>query len=66
MSFSSGKLSNNLKMGKIVLVHKQVQLNFVDNYRPISILSVHSKLFERYMANRLVKFLKSRNITNVN
>ena len=40
MYFSSSKFPNHLKTEDIVQVHEQGQLNLVDNYRPISILSV--------------------------
>ena len=29
----------------------------VSNYRPISVLNIFSKIFERHMYNKLIKFL---------
>ena len=40
-------IPNHLKTAEIAQVHKQGQLNLVDNYKPISILSVYSKLIEK-------------------
>ena len=37
---------------------------FFNNYRPISLLSVFSKILERLMYNRLLKFLNKHNLFN--
>ena len=44
-------------MGKVVLLHKKDSCDNPSNYRPISILSVFSKIFEKLMYSRLYKFL---------
>ena len=41
---------NNLKLGDITPVYKKDDPNIIKNYRPISILPVVSKIFERILA----------------
>ena len=34
----------------------------LSNYRPISVLNIYSKIFERLMYNRLIKFLDKNKV----
>ena len=47
----------NLKIAKIVPIFKTGNASTVSNYRPISILSVFSKVFEKIVHARLEKYL---------
>ena len=38
----------------------------LNNYRPISVLNIFSKIFERLMYNKLIKFLDKYNILDQN
>ena len=57
LSFESGIFPDKLKVGKVVPLHKKDSCDNPSNYRPISILSVFSKIFEKLMYSRLYKFL---------
>ena len=50
---------SKLKVGKVSPLHKKGSCDNLSNYRPISILSVFSKIFEKLMHQRLYKFLES-------
>ena len=57
LSFQIGKFPECLKHATIVPIYKSGNRNTVSNYRPISILSTFSKIFEKTMLNRLWSFL---------
>ena len=57
LSFSTGTFPNLLKCAEIVPVHKSGLLYLFTNYRPISILPLFSKLFEKCIYVRLIDFL---------
>ena len=61
-SFSTGFYPTILKFAKVVPVHKGKSQLEVTNYRPISLLSIFNKIFEKLMHNRLVKFLDQHKI----
>ena len=73
--FISGKLSrfiNNfmndgcfpeiLKIGKITPIYKKDDPQRLGNYRPISVLPIFSKIFEKVIYSRLYSFLSSMNV----
>ena len=45
------------KKGNIVPVHKKANINLVNNYRPISLLPICSKIFEKLIYNSLFQHL---------
>jgi hypothetical protein len=57
-SFKSGTFPDVFKVARVVPIHKKGSLLDCTNYRPISLLSNLSKLFEKAMHNRLYKFLE--------
>ena len=56
-SFSEGCFPNCLKLANVVPVYKSDEKTDMSNYRPISLLSVVSKVFEKAMYTRIVSFL---------
>lgn len=60
-SFASGKFPSTLKLAKVIPVYKTGASDDVGNYRPISLLSVFSKLLEKAVKKRLVVFLNKNN-----
>lgn len=55
-SVESGIYPEALKTAKIKPIHKGGSATSIENYRPISILSCFSKVFEKAMANRIINF----------
>ena len=53
---------NKLKIAKVLPVYKSGPTEHVTNYRPISLLTSLSKIFERVILNRLLPFLERNNI----
>ena len=61
-SFSSGIFPDLLKIVKVVPIHKGGSTQEMNNYRPISLLSIFDKIIEKLMHNRLYSFLEDHNI----
>ena len=57
LSFTSGVLPGKLKLAKVTPIFKSNDKISVNNYRPISLLPVFSKVLEKRMHKRLVSFL---------
>lgn len=58
-AITSGVFPDKWKRAKVVPIHKSGKKNFIDNYRPISILSGLSKLLEICMYNKVFGLFKS-------
>lgn len=58
LSFECGTVPEGLKVAKVIPVHKKNSKNHVDNYRPISLTSAISKIFEYCMLERLNSFIE--------
>lgn len=56
-----GYFPDQLKIGRVVPVHKKGDMNDCRNYRPISVLPIISKIFEQVIANRLAEYLENKN-----
>ena len=62
-SLHQGKFPQKLKIAKVIPLHKGGSRAEVSNYRPISLLSCFSKIFEKIMQARLLdQFIKSEKI----
>ena len=57
-SFSTDRFPDKLKIAKVIALHKKGATDDRANYRPISLLSVFSKIFEKIMHKRYFTFLK--------
>ena len=51
-----------LKTAKVVPIHKSGSKSDVSNYRPISLLSTFSKIYEKIMYSRLTSFFDKNNV----
>ena len=58
----TGIYPENWKKGNIVPVHKKESKNSIKNYRPISLLPIFSKIFERLIYNSLFQHLRENNL----
>ena len=62
LSISTGTVPSNTKLARVVPIHKSDSTTDFNNYRPISILPVFSKFFEKVMYNRLISFIDNHNL----
>lgn len=58
----SGIFPNVLKIARVIPLFKSGDRNCITNYRPISLLPVFSKIFEKLIHKRLLSFLDKHNI----
>ena len=58
----SGIFPNVLKIGKVTPVFKKGDPQLYDNYRPISILPIFGKIYEKVIYSRLYSFLISQSV----
>ena len=61
ISLAQGKYIDEFKKAKVIPVHKKGSKTDVNNYRPISLLPVMSKILERIVYVRLYSFLNQAN-----
>ena len=59
-----GIFPNQLKVAKVLPLYKSGDTNDVSNYRPISILPIFSKLFEKLLCSRLKNFFDVNHVIN--
>ena len=64
MSMSTGLVPDNLKVAKVIPVFKSGSKECMSNYRPISVLTVFSKIIEKCVFSRISNFLSSNNLLN--
>ena len=61
-SISQGVFPQPLKNAKVIPCHKGDSILEMSNYRPISLLPIFSKVFEKLMYTRVISFIKKHNI----
>ena len=59
-----GIYPTKLKLAKVIPIYKSDDPSDPSNYRPISLLSVFNRIFEKMMYYRLKSFLEKKNIFN--
>ena len=61
-SFQSGVFPDKLKIAKVITLFKKGNPELPSNYRPISLLPIFSKIFEKLMYRQLFRFLEVHNV----
>ena len=61
-SILTGIYPAKFKLAKIVPVFKDDDETLPENYRPISLLSIYNRIFEKLIYARLIKFISKNNI----
>ena len=62
LSLSQGVFPHELKIARVIPIYKAGDKLSVNNYRPISLLPVLSKVLEKLMATRLMKYLQDNEL----
>ena len=62
LSITTGKVPNVWKMAKIVPIHKSGATGKPENYRPISVLPILSKILEKAVHCQLMQFLEENHL----
>ena len=66
LSIMTGEYPNLLKIVKVVPIHKGGSTQDINNYRPISLLSIFDKIIEKIMHNRVYEFLENHEVLTPN
>ena len=66
ISFENGHFPNLIKVNKIIPIYKKGDKTDMNNYRPVSIASIFSKLYEYCYLERLESFIKKHKIIHKN
>lgn len=61
-SFLQGVFPQEIKIAKVIPIFKGGDCKAMNNYRPVSVLSVFSKILEQIMNKRLNEFIKLHNL----
>ena len=62
VSFNTGVFPSLLKIVKVIPIHKGGSTQDMNNYRPISLLSIFDKIIEKLMHKRLYNYMEDNNI----
>ena len=57
---------NEWKKASNIPVHKKGDMQIIKNYRPVSLLPISSKIFEKIMFNSLFKYLEDNKLLTCN
>ena len=66
LSYKLSQFPDAMKKARIKALHKKDSTEDIANYRPISILPVMSKIFERSGTNQMASFLEANGLINPN
>lgn len=62
LSLSQGIFPSELKLAKVIPLYKSGDKMTINNYRPVSILNIYSKLYEKIMHKRVWSFINKNNL----
>ena len=62
--FTEGEFPDDLKLGKIIPLHKGGDNRQLTNFRPITLLPSLSKIWEKIIANRILNYMTHHNFIN--
>ena len=52
------KYPNSMKLADVIPIHKHNETTLLKNYRPVSLLPIVSKIFERKMSNEIITYIE--------
>ena len=62
ISFSTGLVPDQFKIANVIPIYKRGPETMLNNYRPISLLSVFNKILEKLVYRRLLSFIDSNKL----
>ena len=62
LSVLQGDFPSEMKLAKVLPIYKADNYQLIQNYRPISVLNLISKVYERVIYNNLLDFIMENNI----
>lgn len=62
LSILQGFFPSEMKLAKVIPLYKSGDAMKIDNYRPVSVLPLFSKLLEKLMYNRVLAFINRNNL----
>ena len=62
LSISQGNYPELLKISKVIALHKKEDRCNPDNYRPISLLNIFNKIFEKLLYHRFIDFFNKQKL----
>ena len=62
MSLCVGKFPTRLKVVALLPIYKKADETKLENYRPIALLSIFSKIIEKVISNKIMEFLNKYNL----
>jgi len=62
LSLHQGVFPSELKIAKVIPIYKSSNAHMISNYRPVSLLSNFSKIYEKIMYARLLNFINQREV----
>ena len=62
LSMTKGVFPNEMKLAKVIPLFKSGDMMSFSNYRPVSVLPLFSKIFERIMYTRLLSFINKHKV----
>ena len=62
MSFSTGLVPDQFKIANVIPIYKSGPEIILNNYRPISLLSILNKIIEKLVYTRLLSFIDSHKL----
>ena len=65
-SATEGIFPEKLKLGRVIPLHKNGPQDLVENFRPITTLSIFSKIFEKLVHKRMTSFIMKYNLLSDN
>ncbi len=65
-SLDHGVFPSKWKHANVTPIFKKGDMSTVTNYRPVSLLSCLSKVFEKAVSNRLISYIKENNLISAN
>ena len=62
MSLQQGEFPDDLRIAKVIPIFKSGDVKLFTNYRPVSVLTIISKIFEQVVYIKVLKHINDNNL----